>query len=103
MNGVGENVIHNQYRIEKNQQAITEIKEGCGRCIPQSVFRDIIEWYSHLTRRLIWVVCILTAILFISNVIWVVVWSAKDISLKETTIITKDGTANVIGNDGSIK
>lgn len=103
MDGVEKNVIHNQYRIEKNQQAITEIKEGCGRCIPQSVFRDIIEWYSNLTRRLIWVVCILTAILFISNVIWVVVWSAKDINRKETTIITKEGTANVIGNDGSIK
>lgn len=103
MNGVEENVIHNQYRIEKNQQAITEIKEGCGRCIPQSVFRDIIEWYSHLTRRLIWVVCVLAAVLFISNVIWVVVWSAKETSRRETTIITNDGTSNVIGNDGNIR
>lgn len=103
MDGVEKNVIHNQYRIEKNQQDITEIKEGCGRCIPQNVFRDIIEWYSNLTRRLILVVCILTAILFVSNVIWVVVWGAKDTNRKETTIITKDGVSNVIGHDGSIK
>lgn len=105
MKGVEENkhnILHNEYRIKQNQKAINEIKEGCSRCVPQNVFREIIEWYSGLTRRLICIVCVVTFLLFVSNMIWIVVWSTKDTTRKETTIITNDGTTNMVGNDGNI-
>ena len=96
------NILHNEYRIKQNQRAINEIKEGCSRCVPQNVFREIIEWYSCLTRRLILIVCVVTLLLFVSNMIWIVAWSAKNVPHKETTIITNDGVTNMVGNDGNI-
>ena len=105
MKGIEENkhnILHNEYRIKQNRQAINEIKEGCSRCVPQNVFREIIEWYSGLTKRLIWIVCVVAFLLFVSNMIWIVVWSTRDVPHKETTIITNDGKTNMIGNDGNI-
>lgn len=85
-------ILHNKHRIEQNKEAIHEIKQGCQtRCVPQEIFME----YATLTRRLILALCIVIALLFVTNIIWVVAWSAKP-------SITSGGNANVIGNDGGI-
>lgn len=93
-------ILHNKHCIEQNKEAIVEIKQGCtNKCVPQSVFAEV----TALSRRLIIALCITVSILFLSNVLWIVVWSTRDSGKRETTIITNDGTSNVVGNNGSIQ
>ena len=93
----------NKDHIERNKEAIAEIKDGCGKCVSQSVFKEMMNGYVATIHRLILAVCIMAAVLFISNILWIIVWSNTETVKKETTIITNDGMSNLIGNDGNIK
>lgn len=93
-------ILHNKQSIQQNKDAIQEIKQGCSnRCITQDILMRITDKFESTMRHMIIALCIITALLLISNAIWLILWNTRG----GTTIITNDGTSNVIGHDGSIK
>lgn len=104
--GVGENkqnILQNRHSIQQNKEAISEIKQVCAaKCIPQVVFQSVVGGYENTIRKLILVIGILVFVLFVSNIFWIVMWNVGNTTSKETTIITNDGTSNLVGNDGNI-
>lgn len=100
MRDIKNDVVENKHGILHNKDAIREIKQGCSNmCITQDILMRITDNFKATMRHMIIALCIITALLLISNAIWLVLWN----TMGSTTIITNDGTSNVIGHDESIK
>ena len=98
-----QSIKENQKTIQENKTAINELKTNCtSKCIPYEVFESAISRYDKIVHRLIIVLGIVIALLFISNAVWIYAWHNADFSKRETTVITKDGVSNIIGSDGVI-
>lgn len=69
--------------------------------VPYIVFESTIARFERTIRRLIIVLLVVIAMLFISNALWVYEWTAYD--YKDVTIDSQDGgNANYIGANGNI-
>ncbi len=94
------NIAKNNKTIECNQEAIKDIKKRCeSKCVHPAVFENMVCEYVGIIKRLIIALCIVSVLLFVSNVIWIVSTQKREV---ETTIITNDGTSNYVGHNGSI-
>lgn len=90
----------NQKTIQENRSAIHELKTNCAnKCVPYDVFDSTVK----IVHRLIVILAIVIALLFISNAVWIYAWHHADFNKQETTVITKDGVSNIIGRDGEIE
>ena len=91
-------IVESQHLIEKNTDAINELKINH---LPFAVFEKTIETYSKTVRGLIMALCLIVALLLISNAVWIYMWSKLDFS-DSHTVVNKGGVSNVIGQDGQI-
>ena len=75
------------------------------KTVPYMVYESAQARSERRDRRLIIVLIIVTAMLFISNIVWLWAWMQYDYTSEES-IITLDsqdgGNANYIGRDGDI-
>lgn len=102
-----ENIIENRSIIKENRKDIRDnkvaIEDLKRNTVPVSVFESTQSKLDRIIHRLIVALILSLAILFISNAVWIYAWYKYDYVGSETTIITKDGVSNFIGNDGVIK
>ena len=71
--------------------------------IPFVVYESAQARSERTIKRLILALIIVTAMLFVSNIIWVYEWTQYDyVSSQDIDIDGKDGIANYIGANGSI-
>ena len=74
--------------------------------VPYIVYESAQARSERTIKRLILVLVIVTTMLFASNMIWLHEWTQYDYAIEDGEEITVDGgekgTANFIGNDGSI-
>lgn len=95
---------HNQKEINENKSAIHQLKTNCStNCVPHAVFDSAVAKYDKIVHKLIVALCIVIILLFVSNAVWLFVWNAGNVGRKETTVITKDGVSNFVGNDGFVR
>lgn len=87
-----QNIFKNLCSIQRNAEAIGEIKEGT------DVYNNMLCRQDATIKRLIVALCIAIIAIMLSNAIWLLVLSAKG----DTTIIAREGVANVVGHDGRI-
>lgn len=71
--------------------------------VPYVVYEGVQTRSERIIKRLIVALIIITALLFVSNVIWLYAWTQYDYEVgEEVTLGSGEGNANYIGNDGSI-
>ena len=73
--------------------------------IPYIVYESAQTRSERIIKRLILILIVVTAMLFVSNIIWIYEWTQYDYeSGEEVTIDGGDGgNANYIGNNGEIR
>lgn len=69
----------------------------------EKIYEDIIEKLTLVIKRLIVAIIVLSVVIFISNAVWLWAWTSYEYVASETSVITKDGVSNFIGNSGSIQ
>lgn len=71
--------------------------------IPYIVYESTLEKEDRQHKRLVVIIVILIALLFVSNAMWIYFWNTYDYVDDEVMVNAEDdGTANYIGNNGDI-
>ena len=75
------------------------------KMIPYLAFESAQARNERLVKKLIFMLVVVIAMLFVSNVIWVYEWTQYDYSSSEEIKVDggDGGDANYIGNDGEIR
>lgn len=92
----------NKTRISENRKDIAHNKTNIDE------LKNELRWrhessqaaLERIIHRLIAVIIVLIALLFISNAVWIYSWKAA--ANEDATVINKDGVSNYIGGDGVI-
>ena len=71
------------------------------KVVPYYIYEGELVRHERTIKRLIIVLTISIVLLFASNALWLYEWTCYDY-VSSVTVDGKDGTANYIGNDGSI-
>lgn len=102
MNSIKTSVEENKHGIKENRKDIDHNRSNIDDL--KSELRWKLESsqavLERIIHRLIAVIIILVALLFISNAVWIYAWNTWDNDA--TTVINKDGVSNYIGGDGVI-
>lgn len=102
MASIKTSVEQNKYGIKENRKDIDHNKTNIDE------LKSELRWkhessqavLERIIHRLIALVVVLVALLFISNAVWIYAWNTWD--NPATTVINKDGVSNYIGGDGVI-
>lgn len=70
--------------------------------VPYIVYESAEAKSERIIKRLIIALVITIALMFATNIVWIIEFCGFDYSAEETTIEANDGTANYIGQDGDI-
>ena len=70
--------------------------------VPYIVYESSQTRAERRDRRFILALIIVTTMLFVSNILWLWVWSSCDIYREEILVDTHDGVTNFIGSNGDI-
>ena len=103
MNSIKTSVEENKHGIKENRKDIDHNKSNIDE------LKSELRWkhessqavLERIIHRLIAIIVVLVALLFISNAIWIYAWNNFD--NKASTVINKDGVSNYIGGDGVIE
>lgn len=70
--------------------------------IPYIVFEGEMARYERIIKRLVVVLIVTIAMLFVSNALWLNTFMQFDFETETVTLDASQGNANYIGNDGVI-
>lgn len=93
----------NRMAIHENRVAIDELRSRCNvRCVPYDVFSEAVGKYDGVVRRLVIVVCVVVALLFITNSLWLYAWASGELGRSSVSVVNDGGSTSVVGGDGGI-